>query len=123
MKFDFKELLIVGLVLTVIDFGYLTLSKNHFAKLIKDIQKSELKMDYVAAVLCYITLVFGIYYFIIRNRDSVLNAAILGFVIYMVFDTTNKAVFKNWDWTTVLMDGTWGGILFGLTTYITYKII
>ena len=123
MKINLKELFIVGLVLTVVDFGYLTLSKNHFSKLIKNIQKSELELDYVAVAFCYITLVFGIYYFIIRNRESPLNAALLGFVILIFYDTTNKAVFKNWDWTTVLMDGTWGGILFGLTTYITYKII
>jgi uncharacterized membrane protein len=120
---NLKELLIVGIVLIVIDFGYLTLTKNHFAKLINTIQNSKLELDYLAVGLCYITLVFGLYYFIIRNRDSPLNAALLGFVIYMVFDTTNKAVFKDWDWITVFMDGIWGGVLFGLTTFITYKLI
>ena len=46
------------------------------------------------------------------------DASILGWVIYGVYESTNLAVFKKWDLKTVLVDGIWGGILFGLTTYI-----
>ena len=34
----------------------------------------------------------------------------------------NKALFKNWTWITVLIDGIWGGLLFLLTTLISYKV-
>ena len=40
----------------------------------------------------------------------------------MVYETTNKAIIKNWTWKTVMIDGIWGGILFSLTTFLTYKI-
>ena len=50
--------------------------------------------------------------------DLVRDAAILGWVIYMVFESTNYAIFKKWKMETILLDGIWGGILFGLTAYI-----
>jgi uncharacterized membrane protein len=67
-------------------------------------------------------LVFGIYYFIIRTKKPVLDAFLLGAVIYMVYETTNKAILKNWSWKTVALDGVWGGILFALVTVIAYKL-
>jgi len=39
-----------------------------------------------------------------------------------IFDFTNKAIFDKWSWETVLLDGVWGGILYGLTTYLVYKL-
>jgi uncharacterized membrane protein len=36
----------------------------------------------------------------------------------MVYESTNYAILKDWKIQTLLMDGLWGGILFGLTTYI-----
>ena len=41
----------------------------------------------------------------------------------MVYETTNKAIFNKWTWSTVLIDGLWGGILFGLTTFLTYRLV
>jgi len=46
----------------------------------------------------------------------------LGIVIYAVFELTNLALFKNWHILSVLIDTLWGGILFGLTTGIVYKL-
>ena len=40
----------------------------------------------------------------------------------MVYETTNKAILKDWSWKTVMIDGIWGGILFALTTYLTYTL-
>ena len=55
-------------------------------------------------------------------KKSVLDAFLLGFVIYAVFDLTNMVIFKKWDLMTSLMDMTWGGVLFASTTYLTYKL-
>ena len=53
-----------------------------------------------AAILCYIFLVGGLYYFVIKDRKPVFDAFILGLVIYMVYETTNKAILTNWKWET-----------------------
>jgi len=51
-----------------------------------------------------------------------LDAFLLGLTIYAVYELTSMALLKKWSWLTVIMDTTWGGILFGLTTYLVYLI-
>ena len=77
-----------------------------------------MKINFLGAALCYIFLVTGLNYFIIKPKKSVYDAFLLGLVIYGVYETTNYALFKNWSILTVIMDTLWGGLLFALTTYI-----
>ena len=115
--FDFK-LLISAIVFVLIDSVYLNLIKNYFLNQIKNVQGSPMKINFLATLLCYIFLVFGINYFIIKPNRSVKDAFLLGIVIYGVFETTNMALFTKWEWLTVIIDTLWGGILFALTTSI-----
>jgi len=119
--FDFL-LLISAITLLTVDFIYLTLIKNYFAWQIKRVQGDTMNINYFAAALCYIFLIVGLNYFIIKPRKSISDAFLLGLVIYGVFETTNMALFKNWSFFTVLIDTIWGGILFALTTMIVYKV-
>jgi uncharacterized membrane protein len=119
------NIIYISIIMLVIDSIYLTLIKGFFNKQIKTIQGSDIKLNYLGAVICYPIMIFGLYYFIIKNKKNYKNnyqmirdASILGWVIYGVYESTNLAVFKKWDLKTVLVDGIWGGILFGLTTYI-----
>jgi len=109
--------LISAVLFVVFDFIYLSLIKNMFMKQITVVQGSAVKMDLLATILCYIFLIVGINYFIIQPRKSVSDAFLLGLVIYAVYETTNKALFSKWSWTTVIMDTLWGGVLFALTTW------
>lgn len=115
--FDIK-LFITAIVLILIDFIYLNSISNIFANQIQIIQISKLKINYIAAILCYIILIFGINYFIIQPNRSIQDAFLLGIVIYGVFETTNMALFDKWSWLTVIIDTLWGGILFAITTFI-----
>lgn len=117
-----KKLILTALVLSVIDMAYLKLTGGHFNSLVKSIQGSKLSLQIVPAVLAYITLIFSLYYFIIRENRKVTDAMLLGWSIYLVYDFTNKAIFDKWTWETVLLDGVWGGVLYGLTTFIVYKL-
>jgi uncharacterized membrane protein len=114
--FDFK-FLVSAIVFVIIDSIYLNLSSKYFSNQIKVIQGSPIKIDFLATVLCYIFLIFGINYFIIKPNRSIQDAFLLGLVVYGVFETTSKALFSKWSWLTVIMDTLWGGILFALTTY------
>lgn len=117
------KLLIAAILFVSIDYLYLSNVKGYFDKQLIRIQNEPVKLNLLAAILCYIFLIVGLYYFVLKNNRPVIDAVILGLVIYMVYETTNKAIISKWDWTTVLIDGVWGGILFGLTTYLTYKIV
>jgi uncharacterized membrane protein len=82
------------------------------------VQGSNIQMNFLGAALCYIFLIAGLNYFIIKPHKSPTDAFLLGLVIYGVYETTNYALFKNWSILTVFIDTLWGGILFALTTYI-----
>lgn len=108
----------LAFILLFVDFIYIFLSRNYFSNQILEIQKYPMKINYFATFLCYMLLIFGLYYFIIKPKQTIIDAFLLGIVIYGVFETTNKALFSKWNWKTVLMDTLWGGILFAIVTYI-----
>lgn len=109
-------------IFVILDSIYLFMMKGYFDNQIKSIQGSIIKMNLLPAVLCYISLVFGLYYFIIKDKKPLLQAFLLGLVIYSVYETTNWALFTAWKPTTVLIDTLWGGILFTLTAFIYGKL-
>jgi uncharacterized membrane protein len=115
--FDFF-LLISAIVLLKLDFLYLHVIKDYFSNQIKLVQGSPMKINYLGAALCYLLLIVGINYFIIKPRKSVSDAFLLGIVIYGVYETTNYALLKNWSILTVIIDTLWGGLLFASTTYL-----
>jgi uncharacterized membrane protein len=115
--FDYLTL-ISAIVFIVIDSIYLNTIKTYFQKQIKDVQGVPIKVKFLGIALCYLFLITGINYFIIKPRKSVSEAFLLGLVIYGVYETTNYALFNNWSILTVIMDTLWGGILFASTTYI-----
>lgn len=116
------EILLISIILVVIDTGYLYSMKNFFNNQIKLVQGSDIQMNIYAAMLCYIVLVYGLYYFIIKDKRPLIDAFIFGIVIYAVYELTTMALLKNWSWKTVVLDTLWGGILFTITTYLVYAI-
>ena len=111
-----------AIILLILDYLYLSSVGRYFGKQIMSIQKSPMEIDSLSTIFTYVFIIFGLYYFILKEKKGVFDAFLLGLVIYMVFEGTNKALFNNWSWKTVAIDGIWGGILFALTTAITYKI-
>ena len=111
-------MLLSAIIFISLDFIYLQSIKNYFQKQVQSVQGSAMQVNYLGAALCYVFLIVGINYFIIKPNRSVTDAFLLGLVIYGVYETTNYALFKNWSIITVIIDTLWGGILFALTTYI-----
>jgi len=117
-----QVLLLTLIVFLSIDFAFLYSMSSMFNKQIVAVQGSPVVFDMYAAILCYIALIFGIYYFIIREKKDILEAFLLGVIIYAVYETTTLALLKNWTYKTAIIDTTWGGILFALTTFIVYTL-
>ena len=116
-----KALAIISALMLVLDFSYLYLFRDFTLPILKNIQKADVKVNIMSALACYILLVFGLYYFIIKNNESIKDAFLLGVLIYGVYETTNYAFFKNWSLLLVILDTLWGGILFSTTTFLYYK--
>jgi uncharacterized membrane protein len=111
-------MLVSAIIFITADFIYLNVIKDYFNNQIKRVQGSEVKVNFLGAAICYIFLIIGINYFIIKPHKSVSEAFLLGLIIYGVYETTNYALFKNWSIITVIMDTLWGGLLFAFTTYV-----
>jgi len=121
-KINIYVLLLTLVIFLSLDFIFLYSMSSMFNKQIIAVQGSPVVMNVYATILCYIALIFGIYYFIIREKKSILDAFLFGIVIYAVYETTTLALLKNWSYKTAIIDTAWGGVLFSLTTYIVYSL-
>jgi len=115
------QYLLSAIVFVVLDGFYLNLTKNYFNKQVKSIQGSEIKANFVAVGITYIFLIYGLNYFIIQKNRPIKDAALLGLIIYGVYEFTNLSIFTNWSILSTVIDSVWGAIVFGLTTGIVYK--
>ncbi len=76
----------------------------------------------VPAALFYAAYVAGLVYLVslpaIRTGAPVwLPAAVVGFMAYGTYEFTSYAVMRDWHWTMVLTDVTWGTILTALSVW------
>ncbi len=115
-------LLISSILMLVLDFLFLSIMSPTFNQLVQKIQGAPLQLQYRGVIPCYLFLIFALNYFILIPHKSVLDAFLLGFCIYGVYETTNYATLKDWPLRTVIIDTLWGGTLFALITWITYRI-
>jgi uncharacterized membrane protein len=123
MGAELAKYLTSSIILVLLDSVYLKLISGRFTEQIKKVQGTKLELDLYSTVLCYLFLVFGLNYFIIRQNKSPTDAFLLGFVIYGVYELTSKALLTKWSWSTVVIDTVWGGVLFALTTMLTYYVL
>ena len=115
-------MLISAIVFITTDFIYLNVMKGYFENQVKKVQGTSLKINYLGAAICYLFLIAGLNYFIIKPHKSINEAFLLGIVIYGVYETTNYALFTNWSILSVIIDTLWGGLLFASTTFIVNKL-
>lgn len=120
IKNNIKNIILLAIIFVLVDAGFLYLMSNNFQTMIQKIQGSPLKMKLIPTIFCYIILISSIYYFIVYKNGSYCDAFLLGFFIYGVYETTNMAIFKDWSAKVGLIDLSWGGFLFLITTYL-YK--
>lgn len=98
-----------------------------FKDMVRKIQNGEeMKPKIIPAILAFVVLAFGIYYFIIdkvRDNNIIMDSAKLaipfGFVIYAVYDFTNLATLNKYSVKTAIIDIMWGSFLAFLVTVAT----
>ncbi len=106
----------------LLDSVYLFLTKTLFGEMVAKIQRTAIQFRMEGAVIVYLLLAIGLYYFIVKPGLSAWEAALLGLVIYGTFDFTNYAMFKNYDLKIAIMDTVWGSLLFALTTLVLAQV-
>jgi len=111
-----------AIILLLLDFIYLSVNRSMFEHQIIKIQRTALIPNMTGVILCYIFIIFGLYYFIIRTHRPPFDAFLLGLFVYGVYELTNYSIFKKWCPKMVALDTLWGGVLFFVTTSLTYKL-
>lgn len=109
-------ILTILLIMLLFDSVYLFLTKSIFGEMVAKIQRTAIQFRLEGAIIVYLLLGIGLYYFIVKPGRSAWEAALLGLVIYGTFDFTNYTMFKNYDLKVAIMDTVWGSLLFALTT-------
>ncbi len=118
-------LLIILLIFLVIDIPMITYINGKMYQIqFNRINNGPMNVNlrtYISAGICYLLLVFGIYHFAVK-QNSVSNGAILGLVIYGIYNTTNLATINNYGIKESIVDTVWGTILCTLITYLSIKL-
>ena len=118
LEFNTKNVLISTVLFILIDSIYLKSVSPIFNKVIKNIQGNSINLKLDGALYAYICIVLIFNYFIIHKKGKLLDAFMLGFLTYGIFEGTNRALFSKWTINVMLIDSLWGGILFSLVFII-----
>lgn len=122
------NILKIFLIMIILDIPYLYSDFAGYKGMISDIQGSDIKVKLIPAIITYLIMAFALYNFVIKNmnldfRNKIISAALLGFVIYGVYDFTNMATIEKWKYKQSIIDLIWGSILFALSAIIYEKIL
>jgi uncharacterized membrane protein len=115
-----NPLIIIAAAFVLTDAIYLSLISARYGQVVRSIQGSALTVRLSGAIMAYIALIAAYYIFIYLPNEPLYKAALLGLFIYAVYDGTNLAIFKNYDYMTALIDTVWGSVLFSLVWFIMY---
>lgn len=102
----------------VLDTIYFSIMYTFMNETISKLQRKPLALRYSSALVCYLAMTVLFLYFVIVRKSTVREAFFLGFLVYLIYETTNYAILRDWPLTMVWIDSLWGGILFMLVAMI-----
>ena len=117
---------IIGLITyIVVDLIWLGVIIKPFNTRILAPWLGELKI--VPALMVYVLLALGLTFFVFPKITCIGTAflwgALLGAIIYGVYDFTNYATIANWPLKFLFVDWAWGTVSGGLVATIVYSIV
>lgn len=115
-----KNIITLIILLLLVDSIWLYLIKDKYANQVEIIQKESMKINYYSALVTYILIAIGLFYITDLNPSK---AFLFGVVGYGIYDFTNGAIFKDWDFNIAVADTLWGGVLSAVTVYLHNKIL
>mgnify|MGYP003624212076 CR=1 FL=1 len=128
--------IVLVLCFIILDLMWFTFSGSMYGATVANIQGSQLSMNVPAAIVSWMLLGFGVSMFVDGSdgsnssdgsngstntnklRARMLKGAALGACVYGVYNATNMAIFKDYDYKTALADTTWGIFVTGAVSAI-----
>lgn len=122
-------LIVAALAFVVLDFLWLGFVVKDFnlrqLAEIGRIVDGDFQILYSPAIATYVLMAIGVVVFVLPQAKTAsfsgafLLGALLGFVVYGVFDMTNMAILRNYPLAFAFADMAWGTFVFGMVTVIT----
>jgi len=109
--------IITSIITLIIDGLWLFISGKHYLEMYQKMFKTSITLiDWNATILAYLLLALGTTYFIVnpalnehqKPEVYIPKAGLLGLIVYGVYNMTNKATLKGWQWGMSLVDTIWG---------------
>lgn len=99
------------------------IAKKGYQDTVQKIQGDKLQLRLWSAILVYPLMVWGISKFVLQNdsikkEDKWKAGAILGLLVYGVYNGTNHAILKDWSLETSIKDTLWGVFAFGTVSWV-----
>lgn len=124
-----KRTVVATLVVVAMDAIWLSLpmNKRMYRDAVRAVQKSDMSIDWLAAAAVYPLVFLGFLLFLFGGDEGHYGAAwkgaAFGFIVYGIYNLTNKAVFTSYPWTAVLADTAWGTFLFCAATLLAFVLV
>ena len=131
---NYRLFLIVLVVYLLVDAVWLrSTSGILYNPVIKSIQKSDIEMNLPGAIVAYLLLAVGVYYFVLEEKYQknykklIFRAGLFGLLGYGIFNGTNNAILKNWNYNVSIIDTCWGItgsiIVSSISNYLNKKLV
>lgn len=123
---EYIKYIIAFFIILFLDVLWIFLNYNMYSKNLKNIQKTDLVLNYMYAFIAYILVIFASLYIAIpftkhylNKNDSITDklyksfiyGGSIGLAIYGIYNFTNLSIFKEYSIRVALMDSIWGIIL------------
>jgi uncharacterized membrane protein len=128
MEQKYKICIIIFIIFLILDFIMIKYVNNRLYNdqfnLINNgpMDMSNIYSKLIYGFITYLLMTFALYYFVIKDNKSIYIAMLLGLLIYGVYNGTNIITINSYKLKVAILDTLWGATLFGITTYLIYKI-
>ena len=112
-------LVVIAAMLVSLDMLWFTWSvKALYRPAALAIQGSSLRLRLVGGVVAWLLLAWGIQYFVLGRQDAWVHGAVLGLVVYGVYNGTTYAMFGKYPLHVAVMDTLWGTFAMGTASWV-----
>lgn len=123
-----RNFVLTWLLLILFDYLYLGVLRNDAMKTyFQNIGGDFPKRLPIAGVITWGLLALAVEYFVLPHATSPTNAAmrgaLLGGLIYGVYDMTNWGTIPNWTLTFSAQDIAWGAFLMGIISFLRLRFL
>ena len=96
-----------------------------YKKMVLNIQGYPMKSNPLYVVLSYLLMIYGLYDFVlprINSKGDWIHGVKFGIIVYGVYDFVCASIFNKWNKKLMIIDIMWGGIVYGMISYIYEKL-